>query len=78
VTHVVTHWHHQLTAFSQPPLGQLTAPLPRLQPLAEFSPFTSLPAGEFEQEDAYYVPFFDFAGVVRPGPVVRIYRYAPP
>src|SRR5439155_22789181 len=46
VTHVVTHWHHQLTAFSQPPLAQMAALLPHLRLLAEFSPFAGVPAGE--------------------------------
>ena len=77
VTHVVTHWHHQLTAFSQPPLAQMAALLPHLRLLAEFSPFAGVPAGAFEQEDAYYVPFFHFDGVERPGPFVRVYAYEP-
>ena len=73
VTHVVTHEHALL--FSTLNRGQLRALGDRLQPLAEFSPFEQDPAGAFEREDAYYVPFYDFAGVVRPGPHVRIYAY---
>jgi hypothetical protein len=49
---------------------------PQLRLLATFSPWTDGPAGAFEREDAYYIPFYDFAGVVRPGPLVRIYAVA--
>jgi hypothetical protein len=48
---------------------------PHLRLLAEWTPFAAGPAGGFEDEDAYYVPFSDFAGVLRPGPVVRVYAY---
>jgi hypothetical protein len=73
VTNVVTHWHQTLTVFSGPDPAWLDAILPQLRLLVEFSPYADGPTGGFEVEDAYYVPFFDFAGVVRPGPVVRIY-----
>ena len=48
---------------------------PHLRRLAEWSPFTGGPAGGFEDEDAFYVPFYDFVGVERPGPLVRVYAY---
>jgi len=74
VTHVVTHEHHQLP-FSRLDPAALAALEPHLVPLAEFTPFRDGPAGEFEREDAYYVPFHGFDGVERPGPLVRIYAY---
>jgi hypothetical protein len=77
VTHVVTHWHHQLVAFSQPNPMHLAYLQPHLTLLAEFSPYADKPAGAFEPEDAYYVPFFGFAGIARPGPLVRVYAYTP-
>ena len=76
VTHVVTHEHHQLP-FSRPDPAALAALAPHLVPLTEFTPFRRGPAGEFEREDAYYVPFYGFDGVERPGPLVRIYAYHP-
>ena len=78
VTNLTTHEH--VLPFSQLDSAQMAALTPRLQQLAEFSPWRDGPAGEFEREDAYYVPFYDFAGVVRPGPLVRIYavRKLPP
>ena len=75
VTHVVTHDHPLL--FSTVPEETLGRLAPALRLLVEFTPFTDEPRGGFEQEDAYYVPFYDFAGVVRPGPHVRIYAFAP-
>ena len=75
VTFVTTH-EHQLP-FSQLDPRQLQALGPHLALLAEFSPYVGPPAGVFEREDAYYVPFWSFSGVVRPGPLVRIYAYRP-
>jgi hypothetical protein len=75
VTHVVTHEH--ALPFSRPRPGQMKALGPHLRLLAEFSPYGAGPAGGFEREDAFYIPFFDFDGVVRPGPLVRIYAYEP-
>jgi hypothetical protein len=77
VTHVVTHWHHQLVAFSHIDPATMAALEPHLRLLAEFTPFRDGPAGQFEAEDAYYVPMFDLAGVERPGPLVRVYAYEP-
>jgi hypothetical protein len=76
VEYVVTH-EHQLP-FSKLIPRQMQTLTPRLRPLATFSPYRDGPAGGFETQDAYYVPFFDFAGVERPGPLVRIYAYQPP
>jgi hypothetical protein len=76
VTHVLVRTHHLV--FSQPDADQLRALDPSLRLLVEFSPYVGAPAGYFEPEDAYYVPFADFDGVVRPGPLVRIYAYEPP
>jgi 4-amino-4-deoxy-L-arabinose transferase-like glycosyltransferase len=73
VTHVVTHEHR--IPFSRLDPKQMAALAPHLRLLVEFSPFTGPPAGGFEDEDAFYIPFYDFAGVVRPGPLVRIYAY---
>jgi hypothetical protein len=75
VSYVVTH-EHQLN-FSRPNRTQMAALASRLTLLADFSPFRDSPAGWFESDDAYYIPFHDFAGVVRPGPRVRIYRLEP-
>jgi hypothetical protein len=77
VTHVTTHEHHQLP-FSRLDPAQMAALAGHLRLLAEFTPYRAGPAGWFEREDAYYVPFADFAGVVRPGPLVRIYAYEAP
>jgi len=74
VGYVVTHEHHQIP-FSRLIPRQIEALRPHLHLLAEFSPYRDGPAGVFEDEDAYYVPFYGFAGVVRPGPVVRVYAY---
>ena len=76
VTHVVTHEHP--LHFSRPNPTQMHVLQPRLRLLAEFSPFTGAPTGGFEPDDAYYVPFHDFGGVVRPGPIVRVYALTPP
>ncbi len=75
VTHVLTH-EHQLP-FSKLIPDQMQALTPHLRLLATFSPYRDGPAGSFEVQDAYYIPFYDFAGVERPGPLVRIYAYAP-
>lgn len=76
VDYVVTH-EHQLP-FSKLIPKQMQTLMPRLRPLATFSPYRDGPAGGFEMQDAYYIPFFDFAGVERPGPLVRIYAYHAP
>ena len=75
VTYVVSHEHP--LPFSRPDPAILRRYAARLVPLAEFSPFRGPPAGAYEDLDAYYIPFYDFAGVVRPGPLVRIYRLDP-
>jgi hypothetical protein len=75
VTHVVVH-EHQL-AFSRPIPAQMMALRPRLEPLVVFSPYAGPRAGWFEELDAYYVPFHDFAGVERPGPLITIYALRP-
>src|SRR5438128_462360 len=76
VGYVVTHEHHQIP-FSRLIPQQIEALRPHLHLLAEFSPYRDGPAGVFEDEDAYYVPFYGFDGVERPGPLVRIYAYHP-
>jgi hypothetical protein len=76
VTHVVTHEHW--LPFSTLIEGQMTALRPRLRLLATFSPYRDGPGGRFEKEAAYYIPFWDFAAVDRPGPLVNIYAYEPP
>jgi hypothetical protein len=79
VSWVVVHDHS--LSFSRPVAEQLRTLAPRLMLQAEFSP--SAPGvgegfpGGFEGEDAYYIPFWAFDGVVRPGPRVRIYRWVP-
>ena len=73
VTHVVTHEHQIPFSYVDPKLKATLAPHLRL--LAEWSPYADGPAGGFEREDAFYIPFFDFDGVVRPGPLVRVYAY---
>jgi hypothetical protein len=76
VTYVVTHDHP--LPWSSPLPGQLAAQGDRLELLATFTPFRAEATGGFETHDAHFIPFFDFAGVVRPGPIVRIYRLRPP
>jgi hypothetical protein len=75
VAFVVTHDHP--LPFSRPDPAQMARLAPHLRLLAEFRPNPGEPVGVFEDEDAYYVPLWHFTGVERPGPVVRIYAYAP-
>jgi hypothetical protein len=75
VTHVLTHEHK--LRFSTLNEGQMRALRPHLRLLAEFSPYRAGPAGTFEWWDAFYIPLADFDGVVRPGPLVRIYAFEP-
>jgi 4-amino-4-deoxy-L-arabinose transferase-like glycosyltransferase len=75
-TWVLTHDH--VLPFSHVDPEQWVALAPGLRLEAEFSPFLGTDhAGWFEQADAYYAPFRDFDGVVRPGPVIRIYSVRP-
>jgi hypothetical protein len=73
VTHVLVHEHW--LDYSHPIAGQLKALAPHLRLLVELSPYVDGPAGLYEQADAYYIPFAEFRGVVRPGPLIRIYAY---
>jgi hypothetical protein len=77
ITHVIVVWHHDLAFFAHGSLDDLGPLRDHVRLVAEFSPFAAGPAGVFENEDAFYIPFYDFAGVVRPGPLVRIYATAP-
>jgi hypothetical protein len=43
-------------------------------PLASFAPTTGCPQSVFDPIDTYYVPLAGYAGWVRPGPYIRIYR----
>jgi len=73
---LVTHEHP--LPFSRVDAADLDRLRPRLRLLAEISPWEgSEPRGWYEDADAYYAPFHDFAGVLRPGPLVRIYSVAP-
>ncbi|HEV7732149.1 MAG TPA: glycosyltransferase family 39 protein [Candidatus Binatia bacterium] len=73
VTHVVTHEHS--LPFSKLIPAQMDAIRPHLRLLATFTPYRDAPGGQFEHEDAYYVPFWDFGAIERPGPLVNIYAY---
>jgi 4-amino-4-deoxy-L-arabinose transferase-like glycosyltransferase len=75
VTHVLTHEHPLM--FSRVDPAVMTRLTPTLRLVAEFSPFADDVTGGFEAEDAYYLPFFAFGGVVRPGPHIRIYAVVP-
>ena len=74
VGYVVTHEHP--VPFSRVP-ERFETLRPRLRLEATFSPFgdhTEPPARTvFETRDAFYVPLAGFRGVVRGGPVIRIY-----
>jgi hypothetical protein len=76
VTYVVSH-EHPVVPFSRPDPAVVATIAPHLVPLAVFTPFRDGPAGAFETEDAYYVPFYGFRGIERPGPIVRVYAYRP-
>jgi 4-amino-4-deoxy-L-arabinose transferase-like glycosyltransferase len=78
VTHVITVWHHALGFFARGTADDLGPVLPTVRLVAEFSPYRGEPAGWFEEEDAFFIPFRGFPGVVRPGPLIRIYATAPP
>ena len=60
---------------------RVDSPLERLlqaqgPPLARFAPTSGCPRSVFDPIDAYYVPLAGYAGWVRPGPYIRIYRLA--
>jgi hypothetical protein len=70
---VLTHDHP--LPFSRVPPEVMAALAPHLRLLAEFDPFTAArDEAVFEPADAYYIPFHGFAGVRRPGPLIRIYE----
>jgi hypothetical protein len=75
ITHVVTHEH--VLPFSRLIPDQMNAVRPHLKLLATFDPYRGEPGGHFEDEDAYYIPFWGFDSVERPGPLVHIYAYEP-
>ena len=43
-------------------------------PIASYSPTIGCPSSVFDPIDTYYVPLAGYAGWVRPGPQIRIYR----
>jgi len=60
------------------PDSALEGALRRVGPsVASFAPATGCPSSVLDPIDAYYVPVDGYAGWVRPGPPVRIYRLAP-
>jgi hypothetical protein len=70
---VLTHEHP--LPFSRVPPDVMAALAPHLRLAAEFDPFTMRrDEAVFEPGDAYYIPFHGFAGVRRPGPLIRIYE----
>jgi hypothetical protein len=72
VTHVIVYDH--VLSYLRPDPAAMQALGPHLRLVAEFDPFTrDRDRAQFEAADAYYVPFHGFAGVSRPGPIVRIY-----
>jgi 4-amino-4-deoxy-L-arabinose transferase-like glycosyltransferase len=76
---VLTHEHPAIT-YSHPPDG-FAALTPQLRLVATFNPFTGIeapPSAVFETQDAFYVPIAGFDGVVRGGPLIRIYAVARP
>ena len=74
--------HHLLVHTS--PLSVFSPPFPDLEEalrrsatlLKEFSPYAARaqPRPVYEMTDPFYIPIGHFAGVRRPGPVVRVYR----
>jgi hypothetical protein len=74
VEFVVMHEHELYSSTVQPEVAQALAP--RLDLLVEFDPYTERRSeAVFEDIDPYYIPVSGFAGVERPGPRVRIYRF---
>jgi 4-amino-4-deoxy-L-arabinose transferase-like glycosyltransferase len=73
VSHVMTHDHELFWSTVDPEL--LESLSPRLELLAEFTPFGEEARPVFETADAFYIPFHAFSGVQRPGPTVRIYAF---
>jgi len=74
IRYVVTNEH--VLPFSRIP-GAFEALRPALQLEQVFSPFAGAdapPDALFELRDAFYVPVAGFRGVVRGGPVIRVYR----
>jgi 4-amino-4-deoxy-L-arabinose transferase-like glycosyltransferase len=78
VTHVLLVGHHDLRFFARGSLDDLAPLRNDVRLVQELSPYRGEPAGVFEKEDAFFIPFYDFAGVVRPGPLVRIYAVEGP
>jgi 4-amino-4-deoxy-L-arabinose transferase-like glycosyltransferase len=78
ITHVVTQEHPLPFSVLDP--VQFAAVSPRLVPLARFSPWAdatvdTVASAGFEREDAYYIPYWNFRGVERPGPLLRVWAY---
>jgi len=76
VEYWLTHDHPLFFSSVDPELQARLAP--RLQLLAEFSPYDPARAEPiFESADAYYAPYAGFRHVERAGPMVRIYAFEP-
>ena len=78
IGYVLTHEHP--LPFSRLPEGFVSLRL-RLRLEATFSPFAdgeAPPGVVFETRDAFYVPLAGFDGVVRGGPIIRIYSVLGP
>ena len=78
IGYVLTHEHP--LPFSRLPEGFVSLRL-RLWLEATFSPFAdgeAPPGVVFETRDAFYVPLAGFDGVVRGGPIIRIYSVLGP
>jgi hypothetical protein len=70
---IITHEHS--LPFSRLAPGELEQAVPCRTELVRFSPYdASWRTSRYEPADAYYVPLDGFTGVVRPGPIVTIYR----
>jgi hypothetical protein len=67
--------HDHPLPFSHVPPDVMAALAPHLRLVVELDPFTARrDEAVFEPGDAYYIPFHGFAGVQRPGPLIRIYE----
>jgi hypothetical protein len=76
VTHVLTHDH--VLPYSHLDPAVMSSLAPHLRLLVEFDPFAhDGPKPIFEAGDAHFIPVHGFRGVVRPGPVIRIYAFEP-